>query len=94
MSVVRSKGMKPCKVEMKPCWKDAGLDPEGARIADEALPFMMKAVEAAASRSLAESVLQEALFRYFDLPRRTIVWREKYLKENICESFNQTEKEG
>jgi hypothetical protein len=67
---------------MKPCWKDAGLTPEGAKIADVALAPMTVALELAGTRELAKAVLNEAFFRRFDLPTKPERYRKNYMKKN------------
>ena len=63
---------------MKPCWKDAGLTEEGAARADAAIDRMTALVAEIGDDAVARSIFHEALFRVFELPKRTHAFQTKY----------------
>ncbi len=67
---------------MKPCWRHAGLEEEGAQRADKAIQKMVAIVQEVGDEDLAWFVLQEALFRVYLLPKRSREYQDEYKREN------------
>jgi len=70
---------------LKPWHRDAGIGAAGAKLAEEALPLLMRACSVLGDPGFAERVLREAEFRVFELPRRSPAFQKKYLAENDIE---------
>jgi hypothetical protein len=74
---------------MKPCWEHRGLTKRGAELADASLESMMRAIALASTKdggTVADAVFSEAMFRLFDLKKRTLKFQRKYLRENAGRS--------
>ena len=54
---------------MRPCWREAGLTERAAGIADWEVERMM-------------AIVNEALFRVVDLPRRSAEFRARYYRQH------------
>lgn len=62
-------------------WDDHGIPPESHARCDEALATMMMALDEAGSAEAAQTVFREALFRVFELPKRTPEFQASYLHQ-------------
>lgn len=67
---------------MKPCWKHAGLTNAGAQRVDAIIGQLTDIWIKVEDRALILSAINEALFRAFELPNRTLEFQARYKSEN------------
>jgi hypothetical protein len=74
---------------VKPCWKEHGLGERGAEQADVVLGDLCSVLKDLCVEypdvnieELAKVAFKEACFRVFELPKRSLDFHKKYLKEN------------
>lgn len=68
---------------MRPCWREAGLTERAAGIADWEVERMMAIVrQCEGDRGLVMAIVNEALFRVVDLPRRSAEFRARYYRQH------------
>ena len=67
---------------MKPCWKELGLTEEGAAQAEAVIDRMVTLITDIGNRTVVNAVLEEALFRGAELPKRTPAFQAWYKQEN------------